>query len=137
MTMPRTAEAVRKFGMCRPADLDDEQLEALVMCLDRDLPGAMGFIGQAAESAKNHDGFTYLSKSPADMPSHDDWNRLVGYLARLFASPFNALAKEYTRRRFGVNVAFVNCCIVAAWPGELDEDELWCLRTRMQRTPDC
>lgn len=137
MTMPKTAETVQAFGMCRPGDLNDNQLDTLRSCLDQDLPGAMEFIDKAAEGARVRGGFAYLSKSPNEMSSQQDWDRLVGYLARLFASPFSAIAKEYVRRRHGVSVAFVNCCIVAAWPGEVDEDELWCLQTRMQRTPDC
>lgn len=135
--MPKTAAAVQEFGLVRPALLDDVQLAALKDSLDQDLPGAMDFIAEAAARGAEAGEFTYLSRSPGEMNSPKDWNVLVGYLARLFASPFAAIAQEYVRRRHGVSVAFVNCCIVAAWPGELDEDELWCLQTRMQRTPDC
>lgn len=135
--MPVTAAAVQNFGLVRPALLSDDQLAVLRDSLDQDLPGAMAFIDQAATKGANAGKFAYLSRSPADMDRMQDWNVLVGYLARLFASPFAAIAHEYVRREHGVSVAFVNCCIVAAWPGELDEDELWCLQTRMQRTPDC
>lgn len=137
VTMPKTAEAVQRFGMRKPEDLDDGRLEVLKACLDQDLPGSMDFIVHAAENAKTCGGFAYVSKSPEEMLSRLEWNRLVGYLARLFASPFGAIAQEYVLRRYGMNVAFVNCCIVAAWPGDIDEDELWCLQARMQRTPDC
>lgn len=137
MTMPRTAAAVAMFGLVRPTHMTDEQLSVLQECLEEDLPGAMAFIERAAVKTREADSFTYLSQSPEDMASVTDWNTLVGYLARLFASPFQAIAAEIMQRRYGVSVAFVNCCIVAAWPGEIDEDELWCLQTRMQRTPDC
>jgi hypothetical protein len=137
MTMPRTATAVAEFGFARPAELSDDQLEALCSCLDEDLPGAMAFIDQAAARSQAAGGYAYLSQSPTDMASKEDWNTLVGYLARLFASPFRNIATELMQRRYGVAVAFVNCCIVAAWLGEVDEDELWCLQSRMQLTPDC
>jgi len=135
--MPKTAAAVAEFGFARPAQLDDNQLVVLQECLDSDLPGAIAFIDQAAAQAASAGTFAYLSQSPADMASKDDWNTLVGYLARLFASPFRAIVVELMQRRYGVAVAFVNCCIVAAWLGEVDEDELWCLQSRMQLTPDC
>jgi hypothetical protein len=137
MTMPKTAAAVAEFGFARPAQLDDERLAMLQVCLDSDLPGAMDFIDRAAARVAHTGTFAYLSQSPADMASRADWNTLVGYLARLFASPFRAIAAELMQRRYGVAIAFVNCCIVAAWPGEVDEDELWCLQSRMQLTPDC
>lgn len=137
MTMPKTATAVQEFGMSRPAQMSNEQLGTLRSCLDHDLPGAMAFIEGAAERAAESGQFSYLSRSPADMASKADWDTLVGYLARLFASPFRAIANELMVRRYGVSVAFVNCCIIAVWPGELDEDELWCLQARMQLTPDC
>ena len=137
MTMPKTAQAVQEFGLLRPRQLDDAQLVALRAALDQDLPGAMDFIDAAATKGVQAGTFTYSSLSPADMASPKDWDVLVSYLSRLFASPFAAIAHEHVRRQHGVSVAFVNCCIVAAWPGELDEDELWCLQTRMQRTPDC
>lgn len=137
MTMPKTAAAVQEFGFARPASLDDEQLNTLREALDADLPGAMDFIDQAAVRGVDTGAFTYLSRSPAEMDSTQAWSVLVSYLSRLFASPFSAIVGEYTRRRYGLSVAFVNCCIVAVWPGEIDEDELWCLQTRMQRTPDC
>ena len=135
--MPETAAAVQQFALRRPAELDDAQLAELRRCLDQDLPGAMAFIDRAAQQAAQVGTFAYLSQSPNEMASKADWNTLVGYLARLFASPFGAIAREYAWRQHGVSVAFVNCCIVAAWPGDIDEDELWCLQTRMQRTPDC
>lgn len=137
MTMPKTAAAVQEFGLALPRELDDEQLAALRNALDDDLPGAMSFIDEAAVKGAQAGTFTYLSKTPADMPSAQEWQVLVSYLSRLFASPFSAIVHEYVRRRHGVSVAFVNCCIVAAWSEELTEDELWCLQTRMQRTPDC
>ena len=135
--MPRTAVAVKEFGFARPAQLDDERLAVLRSCLDEDLPGAMDYIDRAACQAQQTGTFAYLSQSPADMASKDDWNILVGYLARLFASPFRQVAAELMRRRYGTAIAFVNCCIVAAQPGDIDDDELWCLQSRMQLTPDC
>lgn len=135
--MPKTAEAVQQYGLARPALMSDAQLGVLKDALDLDLPGAMDFIDRAALDGVRVGTFTYLSKSPAEMAEPKEWSELVGYLSRLFASPYAAIAHEYVRRIHGVSVAFVNCCIVAAWPGELDEDELWCLQTRMQRTPDC
>ena len=135
--MPKTAAAVQQFGLVRPKALDDERLQALREALDQDLPGAMDFIDTAAVRGAEAGTFTYLSKSPAEVADPKAWGILVSYLSRLFASPYSAIVDEYVRRRHGVSVAFVNCCIVAAWPGELDEDELWCLQTRMQRTPDC
>ncbi len=137
MTMPKTAATVAEFGFAQPAQLDDDQLAVLWECLDSDLPGAIAFIDRAAAQAASAGTFAYLSQAPADMASRADWNTLVGYLARLFASPFRAIAAELMQRRYGVAIAFVNCCIVAAWPGEVDEDELWCLQSRMQLTPDC
>lgn len=135
--MPKTAAAVEQFALRRPAELSDDELETLRSCLDEDLPGAMDFIERAARWTADRQVFGYLSQSPDDMGGKAAWNVLVGYLARLFASPFAAIAHEYVRRQHGVTVAFVNCCIVAAWPGDIDEDELWCLQARMQRTPDC
>lgn len=137
MTMPKTAAAVQEFGLAVPRELDNDQLSALRSALDQDLPGAMSFIDEAATKGALEGGFTYLSKSPAEMTSMQEWQVLVSYLSRLFASPFSAIVHEYVRRWHGVSVAFVNCCIVAAWSEELTEDELWCLQTRMQRTPDC
>lgn len=137
MTMPKTAAAVQEFGFARPTEMTDEQLAALRGCLDEDLPGALAFVDKAACQAQRAGAFAYLSQSPADMAGKDDWNVLVGYLARLFASPFRAIAAELMRRRYGVAIAFVNCCIVAAQPGDIDDDELWCLQSRMQLTPDC
>jgi len=137
MTMPKTAAAVAEFGLVRPSQMTDTQLATLQSCLDYDLPGAMDFVSDAARQGVRVGQFTYLSKSPSDMAGKEEWNVLVGYLARLFASPFRAIAVELMHRHYGVSVAFVNCCIVAVWPGDIDEDELWCLQTRMQRTPDC
>jgi hypothetical protein len=137
MTMPKTAQQVVEFGSRRPAGLTDEELDRVVDCLRQDLPGAVDYVGRAAQKAKDGGSFVYLSRSPADMGSTEEWNVLVGYLARLFASPFVAIVREWTHRQQGVDVAFVNCCIVAAQPGEVDEDELWCLQSRMQLTPDC
>lgn len=137
MTMPKTAAVVQEFGFARPEDLNDEQLAVLCACLDEDLPGAMTFVDRAAAQTKAAGEHTYLSQAPADMASKDDWNVLVGYLARLFASPFRAIAIELMQRRHGVAIAFVNCCIVAGWLGDVDEDELWCLQSRMQLSPDC
>lgn len=137
MTMPKTAAAVSRFGFARPAQLSDDQLATLRECLDHDLPGAMDFIDVAARQGAMVDAFSYVSKSPADMASKQEWNVLVGYLARLFASPFRSIATELMLRRYGMQVAFVNCCIIAVWPGDIDEDELWCLQSRMQLSPDC
>ncbi len=135
MTMTKTAMAVQELGMRRPSELSDDELAALWHCLDQDLPGALAVVDEAV--ARVDGAFTYLSKSPGDTGGKDEWNVLVGYLARLFASPFSAIAREYAQRRYGVSIAFVNCCIIAVWPGEIDEDELWCLQSRMQLTPDC
>jgi len=137
MTMPKTAAAVQAFGLHRPAQLSDEQLLSLRESLDQDLPGAMAFIEDAALQTVTTGQFSYLSRSPQEMSSKSDWDELVGYLARLFASPFRSIAAEMMMRRYGVSVAFVNCCIVAAWLGEADEDELWCLQAQKQLTPDC
>lgn len=136
MTMPQTAVAVEALGMRRPSELSSSELIMLRHCLNNDLPGVMQVIDEAA--SKEVEGmYTYLSKSPADVGGKNEWSMLVSYLARLFASPFAEIVHEYVRRRYSVSVAFVNCCIIAVWPGEVDEDELWCLQARMQRTPDC
>lgn len=136
MTMPQTAAAVQTLDMRRPGELTSSELIMLRHCLNNDLPGVMEVIDEAAD--QQIDGsFAYLSKSPRDVGGKTEWSTLVGYLARLFASPYAEIVREYVSRRYGVSIAFVNCCIIAVWPGEIDEDELWCLQTRMQRTPDC
>lgn len=137
MTMPKTATAVQRFGMALPQDMTDEQLAELRLCLDEDLPGAMDYVQRAAAATLQSGEFSYLAQAPGDMASRDEWDTLVSYLARLFASPFRAIVTEIMRRRYGVSVAFVNCCIIAGWLGDIDEDELWCLQSRMQLTPDC
>lgn len=137
MTMPKTAMKVTELGGMRPPVLSDAQLADVLACLREDLPGAVEYVERAACQARDKSEFSYLATAPSAMASTAEWNALVGRLARLFASPFVAIVQEWSRRQYGVAVAFVNCCIVAASPGEVDEDELWCLQSRMQLTPDC
>lgn len=137
MTMPRTAAALQDAGVLRPHQLTDEQLAAAEMALSHDLPGAIAFVEQAAIATRQRGAFYYLSRSPGEMANREEWDMLVGYLARLFASPFRSIVIEIMRRRHGVTVGFVNCCIIAGWLDETGEEELWCLQARMQLTPDC
>lgn len=141
MTMPHTAEAVRQLGLMNPADLNglsDEELGRLENALENDLPGAVLFVMQAAAKSAEGDGeFAWLSRSPEELQSKQDWNVLVGYLARLFASPYRQLVSALTRSRYGVDVAFVNCCIVAAQADGVDPGQLFRLQTNQQLTPDC
>lgn len=135
--MPQTAQKIIEFGGALPDQLTGSQLDAVVDCLKSDLPGAVEFIARAATQARDEGTFTYVSQAPAEMSTTEEWNKLVGFLSRLFASPFVAIVREWSQRRYGVDIAFVNCCIVAAQPGTVDDDELWCLQTNMQLTPDC
>lgn len=137
MTMPKTAEKMTMFAVV-PELLSDAQLIDTVGALEQDLPGVTDFIGTAAaKSAAAGGEFTYLSKSPEQMQSKEDWNRLVGYLARLFASPYRRIVQEWTRRTYGVDVGFVNCCIVMAQRGGIECDKALGLQTGQQLTPDC
>ena len=137
MTMPKTAAVVQEFGMLRPKHFSSEQLSLTEAALNQDLPGALAFVERAALETQQKGTFHYLAQAPSGMTNRADWDELVSYLARLFASPFRAIAAEIMVRRYGVSVAFVNCCIIAGWLGDVDEDELWCLQARMQLTPDC
>lgn len=141
MTMPYTATAVTQLELDGPAALgalSNEQLELLEKSLESDLPGAVPFIMEAAAKSADAGGdFAWLSRSPEETGSKEDWGVLVGYLARLFASPYRDLAQALARRRYGVEVAFVNCCIVAAQQGGVDGAQLFRLQTSQQMTPDC
>lgn len=141
MTMPCTAAAVTQLELDGPAALNtlsSEGLELLEKSLETDLPGAVPFIMEAAAKSAGDGGeFAWLSRSPEETGSKEDWNVLVGYLARLFASPYRDLVQVLARRRHGVEVAFVNCCIVAAQEGGVDGVELFRLQTLQQMTPDC
>lgn len=137
VTMPKTAAKVTELGGVRPQVLSDRQLDAVVRCLRQDLPGAVEYVERAARKSHEQGRFSYLATAPSELPSTNDWDMLVSRLARLFASPFAAIAHEWTKRQYGMAVAFVNCCIIAASPGEMDDDELWCLQSRTQLTPDC
>jgi hypothetical protein len=140
MTMPRTAAVVTELGIT-PSTLDgytDQQFTQIIAALDEDLPGATTFVAEAAQaSAAANGAFTYVARNPAELASKQEWNILVGYLARLFASPYAALVSEWTKRTHGVEVRFVNCCIVAAQAGGVDSDQLFGLQTNQQLTPDC
>ncbi len=137
MTMPKTAAMVNQLGGVRPPAFSEAQLKGVVECLRQDLPGAVEYVERAAVLSREKGAFTYLATAPTQMSSVKDWDVLVSRLARLFASPFVAIVHEWSGREYGVAVAFVNCCIIAATPGEMDDDELWCLQSRMQLTPDC
>lgn len=140
MTMPMTAEAVRCYDAgCLPADMVDDQLSEVIKALRRDLPGAVELIESAVLSHNaGSQEFSYTSRSPAELSGgRKEWDQLVGYVARLFASPFALVAKEYVWRNYGRDVAFVNCCIIAVGDGEIDAHRLFELQVAQQVTPDC
>lgn len=137
MTMPKTAAAVQEFGMLLPEQFSNQQLDVAEAALNQDLPGALAFVERAALETQQKGTFHYLSQAPDALVGRQQWDVLVGYLARLFASPYRLIVIEIMRRRYGVSVGFVNCCIIAGWLDETGEEELWCLQSRMQLTPDC
>ena len=137
MTMPKTASKMTEFAVS-PEKLSDEQLDEVVAALGEDLPGAIDYVAvAAAKSAEQSGEFAFVSKSPQEMQSKEDWTQLVGYLARLFASPYRRIAQEWTQRKYGVDIGFVNCCIVMAQQGKIDDDKALALQTNQQLTPDC
>lgn len=139
--MPTVAATMQRLGVSRPtqlAELSDDAINDLAVAIEQDLPGALGFIEEAAKQSSIAGGdFAYLSRSPGEMVSKDDWSTLVGYLSRIFASPFEAVAQEITMRRHCVEVAFVNCCMIVAQRDRVDGDRLFQLQTEQQLTPDC
>lgn len=138
MTMPKTALRVQAYGGITPEQLTDGQLVSLVAGLREDLsPGTIDFVEQVACQAACAGEFTYVSRSPQEMASQAAWDELVSYLARLFASPFSAIIREWARRRYDVDVAFVNCCIISAEPHKISTEKVWDLQVGMQLTPDC
>ena len=138
MTMPTVAAVMTRYGVQDPALLSDEQIAELITALDTDLPGATQHVAQAAAaSARAQGDVTYVGTSPSDMSSKADWSQLVGYLARLFASPYRRIVQEWTHRTYGVDVGFVNCCIVMAQAERIDDAKALALQTNQQLTPDC
>lgn len=137
MTMPRTADVVTHIGKL-PEVMTLQELERAMSALESDLPGTLPFLREVAEAAIAHGGrFTYVSRKPSQMSSKAAWTTLVGYLARLFASPFDRVVQAWAQERYGVELGFVNCCIVMAQADKLDQDERYALQVQQQLTPDC
>lgn len=139
MTMPLTATVIRDHPACLPADMSDKHLEAVIEALRSDLPGAIELCKAAVlKHRAGNEPFSFASRSPAEMAGgRAEWDALVGYISRLFASPFALAAKEYFRRSYGCDIAFVNCCIIAVGSDEIDTHRLFELQVSQQVTPDC
>lgn len=139
MTMPKTAEVIIGFDGIEPRQFSTEQLRQAIDALRIDLPGAVELVELAATCAQETDEFTVFKRTPAETGSTEEWTKLVGYLSRMFASPFGAIAQEWTRREFSAAVSFVNCCIILSEPkkDEVDPSKAWAVQVSQQITPDC
>lgn len=115
--------------------IKDDALDDVIVALHQDAPGVLMIVNDSVGGSR------VCSVKPESTPKgYDSWKSLIQDVMLVFSTPARKYLAEWVRRRHGLHIGAVNCCIIMT--DDISDDLIWRKKwmseqTSQQLTPDC